>query len=79
MAGSDFTRAVEFHQSWGQCTVVLLVLKLEGWGKRCALWFRVWRLGQLNWEASHSPVLQTDVLVPMETAGAALEGWPQGG
>lgn len=35
-------------------------------------------LGKLNWEASHLPVLQTDIPVPIESAGAAGEGWPQG-
>lgn len=43
----------------------------------CGLGSEDW--GKLNWEASHLSVLQPDVPVSIESAGAAGEGWPQGG
>lgn len=46
---------------WEVASTVVLVLRWEDRAKGCALGLKVGRLGPLRWEASHSPLLPTDV------------------
>lgn len=55
----DYTRAMEFNQSWGWGPVSLLVLRWEVKGQEICPRLRSCRLGQLSVYSSHPPFLPT--------------------